>query len=153
MGNANAFRLADVYGPGQTAPFQENAFVLCDVYTRDMLAGKKTGMPILYYKAETSNNLHDPNTSPTIQDNMGNIYNYWDNHVLVNLGKPWEDVSKGSQHSLALPARFYRNTRNDNLPTARRPYRAEDYMLISAGYDGEYGTADDICNFEWRYRE
>ena len=25
--------------------------------------------------------------------------------------------------------------------------------LISAGYDGEYGTPDDICNFEWKYRE
>ncbi len=151
--NANAYRMLDIYGTGQTAPFLENAFVLCDVYTRQMRSGEKTGMPVLYYKAEASNYLHDPNAAPTPGDNMGNIYNYWDNHALVSLGKPWEDASKTTTHSIANPVRFYRNTRNDKLPTARRPYRSEEYILISAGYDGEYGTADDICNFEWNYRE
>jgi type II secretory pathway pseudopilin PulG len=151
--NANAYRLVDIYGSGQTAPFQENVFVLCDVYTRQMRTGIKTGMPVLYYKAETSNNLHDPNTAPTPQDNMGNIYNYWDNHALVNLGKPWEESGKAMTHSLSEPARFYRNTRNDKIITMRRPYRTDSYILLSAGYDGEYGTADDICNFEWKYRE
>ena len=153
LDNANAYRLVDIYGSGQTAPFQENVFVLCDVYTRQMRTGIKTGMPILYYKAETSNNLHDPNTAPTPQDNMGNIYNYWDNHALVNLGKPWEEAGKVTTHSLAEPARFYRNTRNNQITTVRRPYRTDSYILISAGFDGEYGTADDICNFEWKYRE
>jgi len=152
--NANAYRLGvDIYGSGQTAPFLESAFVLCDVYTRDMRTGKKTGLPILYYKAEASNYLHDPNTAPTPQDSMGNIYNYWDNHALVNLGKPWEEASKITTHSLAEPARFYRNTRNNQITTVRRPYRTDSYILISAGYDGEYGTADDICNFDWKYRE
>ncbi len=152
--NANAYRLgADIYGIGQTAPFQENAFVLCDVYTRDMRTGIKLGMPILYYKADTSNNLHDPNLAPTPSDSMGNIYNYWDNHALVSLGKPWEDASKTTTHSLANPARFYRNTRNYQITTVRRPFRTDSYILISAGFDGEYGTADDICNFELKYRE
>jgi len=152
--NANAYRLgADIYGPGNTGSFNENAFVLCDVYTRDMRSGKKTGMPILYYKADTSNSLHDPNLAPTPQDSMGNIYNYWDNHALVLLGKPWEDASKTTTHSLANPARFYRNTRNNQITTVRRPFRTDSYILISAGFDGEYGTADDICNFEWKYRE
>ena len=152
--NANAYRLgADIYGAGQTAPFQENVFVLCDVYTRQMRTGEKTGMPILYYKAETSNYLHDPNTAPTPQDNMGNIYNYWDNHALVNLGKPWEEAGKATTHSISGPARFYRNTRNNQITTVRRPYRTDSYILLSAGYDGEYGTADDICNFQWKYRE
>jgi len=153
LDNANAYRLVDIYGSSQTAPFQENVFVLCDVYTRQMRTGIKTGMPVLYYKAETSNNLHDPNTAPTPMDNMGNIYNYWDNHALANLGKPWEEAGKATTHSLSEPARFYRNTRNDRILTIRRPYRTDSYILISAGYDGEYGTADDICNFEWKYRE
>ncbi|HUU19050.1 MAG TPA: hypothetical protein VMW72_18000 [Sedimentisphaerales bacterium] len=153
LDNANAYRLVDIYGPSQTAPFQENIFVLCDVYTRQMRTGIKSGMPVLYYKAETSNNLHDPNTAPTPQDNMGNIYNYWDNHALVNLGKAWEEAGKATTHSLSEPARFYRNTRNEKIITVRRPYRTDSYILISAGYDGEYGTADDICNFEWKYRE
>ena len=29
-----------------------------------------------------------------------------------------------------------------------RPYRPESYILISAGFDGRYGTSDDITNFE-----
>ena len=154
LDNANAYRLVDIYGPGNTPPFLDNSFVLCDVYTREMRTGIKTGMPVLYYKAETSNNLHDPNNfPPTVSDSMGNIYNYYDNYSLVGLGKPWEEAGKVSTHNLTTLARFYRNTRNFNLPTMRRPFRAEEYILISAGYDGEYGTADDICNFEWKYRE
>jgi len=153
--NANAYRLADIYGPGNTVLFNENAFVLCDVYTRDMRTGKKTGMPILYYKADTSNNLHDPNDpyTPALQDSKGNIYNYWDNQHLVALGKPWEEAGKDSTHSLGNLARFYRNTRNNQITTVSRPFRTDSYILISAGFDAEYGTADDICNYEWKYRE
>jgi hypothetical protein len=38
------------------------------------------------------------------------------------------------------------------ISTARQPYRSDTYILLSAGYDGEYGTVDDIFNFEWRFR-
>ena len=153
--NANAYRLGvDIYGPGNTAPFNENAFVLCDVYTRDMRTGQKTGMPILYYKADTSNYRHDPeNFPPLISDSNGNIYNYYDNQDLVLLGKPWEETGKASTHSLVDPLRFYRNTENSQITIVRRPYRTDSYILLSAGFDGEYGTADDICNFDWKYRE
>jgi prepilin-type N-terminal cleavage/methylation domain-containing protein len=154
--NANAYRIgADIYGLGNTGSFNENLFVLCDVYTRDMRTGQKTGMPILYYKADTSNYLHDPNQPMTASDSGGNTYNYWDNQALVGLGKPWEKtgVSSSAPPSLANPARFYRNTRNNQITTVRRPYRTDSYILISAGFDGEYGTADDICNFDWKYRE
>ena len=43
---------------------------------------------------------------------------------------------------------FYANTRNPNIHiTGGRPLRPNSYILISAGYDGEYGTRDDIFNF------
>ena len=145
--NASAYRLNDIFV--DVGPFDGNNYVLCDIYMKKRHSGKIIGMPILYYKADTSKNLHDPNTAPTPVDSMGNIYNYWDNHELVNLGRP----DKTSTHSLANPARFYRNTRNDRATTEIRPYRTDSYILISAGYDGEYGTADDICNYEWKYRE
>jgi len=150
--NANTYRLVDVYGPGQTAPFEERTFVLCDVYKREMRTGMKMGMPVLYYKADTSGKLHDPNIAPTPLDNNGNIYNFWDNQALVGLGKPWEQGGTSASHSLNS-ARFYRNTRNNQITTLSRPYREESYILMSAGYDGEYGTADDIYNFDWRYRQ
>ena len=150
--SANALRIEEIYG-SNTSPFLATSFVICDVYKRQMESGNKTGMPILYYKANTANSLHDPNYLPTPSDNKGNIYNYWDNHVLVGLGKPGESGGASATHKLADPKRFYQNTRSGQITTTSQPYRSDSYILISAGYDSEYGTADDICNFEWRYKE
>jgi len=154
--NANAYRLRQIYGDSGAGAFLPDTFVLCDVYDRQMASGEKTGMPILYYKANTANSLHDPNVASamTITDSRGNIYNYHDNQSLLALGKPWEaSGSTQTPHNLADPQRFFRNTRSDKISTTDRPYRPDSYILISAGWDGEYGTADDICNFEWKYRE
>ncbi|MHC4207462.1 MAG: hypothetical protein ACYSTT_22630, partial [Planctomycetota bacterium] len=135
---------------------------LCDVFrtVTHRTSGRRVGMPILYYKANTSKTQHDFMTP----DNPQNIYDYRDNQSLVMLGKPFDPPSKGGEpHRLAIETgqsqgyRFYMNTTNDKVlatsTAAVRPYRADTYILISAGSDGEYGTPDDICNFDWRYRE
>jgi type II secretory pathway pseudopilin PulG len=158
--NANAYQMRDLYA--DIGPFAEENFVLCDVFRRvtHITSGQRVGMPILYYRADTANTLHDVDNP----DNPQNIYDYTDNHSLVMLGKPWDPPSQGgTPHKLAIetghPAgyRFYMNTTNDKMlattTAAIRPYRADTYILISAGYDGEYGTPDDICNFDWRYRQ
>ncbi len=152
--SANAYRMEDIYGTNVT-PFLPQTFVLCDVYERQMRSTVKTGMPILYYKADTANNFHDPNLAPTPVDSKGNIYNYWDNQALIALGKPWLPPGGGesTEHQFKLVERFYKNTRSDKIVTTQRPYRADTYILLSAGWDGDYGTADDICNYEWKYRE
>jgi len=153
--NANAYRMKDIYGTN-IAPFLDVTFVLCDVYKRQMKSGQKTGMPILYYKADTANTFHDPNLAAAMTpvDSKGNIYSYWDNHALIGLGKPWEPPGQTtSSHKMADPKRFYMNTQSDRITTTQRPFRADQYILVSAGWDGEYGTADDICNYEWRYKE
>jgi type II secretory pathway pseudopilin PulG len=153
--NANAYRVRDLYAdPG---PFNPKHFILCDVFRRvtHRATGRKVGMPILYYKANTANSNHnvvDP-------DDALNIYNYRDNQALLLLGKPWDQGATASiPHRLAVDkgrpgVRFYMNTKNEKVTTASRPYRADTYILISAGWDGEYGTPDDICNFEWKYRD
>jgi prepilin-type N-terminal cleavage/methylation domain-containing protein len=167
--SANAFRLEELYGASGTGDFSGNApyYVLCDEYTRDLKTGVKAGMPILYYKANTEFKRHydpaladfydptkpdDPknNIIPLETDNRLNIYNYWDNHRLVGLGKP---LVQGSTHKLIDPKRFYMNTKSDKIVTPTRPVKADTYILISAGFDSEYGTADDICNFDLKYRE
>lgn len=151
--SANAYRMEDVYGTNVT-PFLGATFVLCDVYERQMRSTEKTGMPILYYKADTASNFHDPNLASTPVDSKGNIYNYWDNQGLIILGKPWLPAGGASaDHQFKDPQRFYKNTRSDKIVTTQRPYRADTYILLSAGWDGDYGTADDICNYEWKYRE
>ena len=90
--------------------FDPTNFVLCDVYARQM-DDEKTGMPILYYKANTSNtlHLHDPQNvehrPSNATDAAGNIYNYRDNQELVDLGKPWvrpdRDGTASMNHRLA----------------------------------------------------
>ena len=70
--------------------------------------------------------------------------------LLVGLGVPGEP---NAVHPLSDPRRFYRNTMSDRNPGQSRPCRPDSFILISAGYDGLYGTADDICNFTWKYRE
>jgi type II secretory pathway pseudopilin PulG len=159
--NANAYQLRDIYK--DLGPFSGEHFVLCDVFRRvtHITSGQKVGMPILYYKANTANTLHDVDNP----ENPQNIYDYHDNQELLMLGKPFDPPSAGGKpHRLAVdptnPApgyRFYRNITNDKMlattMVAVRPYREDTYILISAGYDGEYGTPDDICNFDWKYRD
>ncbi|UCE99682.1 MAG: hypothetical protein JSV82_01040 [Planctomycetota bacterium] len=147
--NVHAYRLWNIYG-SDCDPFEKDLFVLCDVYNRvrNVDTGKKIGMPILYYKANTSNTLHDPNgTLPTTDDDNDYIYNYLDNHELVQLDIPWD--TGGAQHPMFTdPEIFYEMTRNKKVQVeSGRPNRADSYILISAGFDGEYGTRDDIFNF------
>jgi hypothetical protein len=144
--NAQAYRLVDVYGKGNTGPFREDGYVLCDTYTRKHATGAETGMPILYFRAHPNGTMHDASDP----DNPANIYDYRDNLALLKLGVPGDP---NALHPLADPRRFYLNTQNDKYATHSRPYRPDSFILISAGPDGLYGTGDDICNFEWTYRE
>ena len=147
--NANAYKLGDIYPNIATSTFNGDRFVLCDAYTRvmNLNTGKKIGMPILYYKAHTSFSAHDL----TNLANLQNIYKYQDNHDLVGVGKPWNPpapAGTGTPHTLFTdPLEFYRSTWNDNISSMVRPYRVDSYILISAGFDGEYGTPDDVFNF------
>ena len=160
--NANAYRLNHLYQGAalDDAGFIEDRFVLCDVYSNvsnlDSTIGAKykIGMPILYFRANTSNAAHDY-TTPALS-----IYNYEDNDDLVTLGIPW---MPGVAHPMALagttrydssgvpiaatPGVFYEHIRNENIALPR-PYRSYSYILLSAGFDGEYGTRDDVYNFE-----
>ncbi len=143
---SDAYRLADVYGEDNTEPFREDALVLCDVFERLRPSGKYTGMPILYYRANRGGTTHNVNAA----DNPANIYDYRDNQRLVSLGLPGDP---NAVHPLSDPRRFYMNTMSDKLPASSQPHRGDSFILISAGYDGLYGTADDVCNFQWKYRE
>jgi len=161
--NANAYRLWHLYGGGITGVFSGeeagNLFVLCDVYARvtSKDTGKKIGMPILYYKADQSGNLHDPNDSPQrpLADGIFNYYDYLDNHELVRLGLPWEYPTPTTVHPLYQAEsdpqgrKFYEITKNRDIRIRMgRPHRPDSYILISAGFDGLYGTEDDMFNFE-----
>ena len=160
LATANTYRLKNIFGVDQavsasgSASFENERFALCDVYRRvtlrddpddsadDVIAGKRVGMPILYYKANTSNISH------TALNSANSIYNYEDNHEFIDINPPW-DSTGNYEHELHKVAgqNFYINTKDEQIYTTNRPYRSDSYILISAGFDGEYGTADDMYNF------
>jgi type II secretory pathway pseudopilin PulG len=152
---AHTYKLSDIYGSAVTGLPLANDFVLCDEYGRvkNVSTGKRIGMPILYYKANTAGTIHDANFVPTAgppPNNQGQFYNYLDNDYLVGLGMPW---NTSTPHPLHTPAVFYgdnyiRNLKIASVSKVSRPYRSDSYILISAGFDGQYGTVDDIFNFE-----
>ena len=106
-------------------------------------------MPILYYRADTSKTLHDP-TGTFPADANDYVYNYLDNDKLVALGPSPHKLGQLEPHSFLDPAAFYEFTRDKKIDISvsdGRPYRPDSYILISAGFDGIYGTRDDITNF------
>lgn len=158
MENANAFRLQDVYTAAQLTGFNPLNYVLCDVYSRSRTSGTKTGMPILYFKARTiytQQNYND--TAGNL--NLDDIYDYDDNQALVLIGTPdttpvrheIEKDATGNQAALADAfLNFQKLILNQQILQngVYRPYRADSYIMMSAGKDGLYGTADDIYNFD-----
>ena len=137
--------LGEIYGAGNTGAFDPNTRVLCDAYGHKFESGYEGGMPILYYKADTSKGSHDMDDP----NNPDNIYDYRDNQALLGLGVPGKPEARHPM--FADPRLFYRITRSDEVETAGKPVNADSYILISAGEDGLYGTKDDICNFEFEF--
>jgi prepilin-type N-terminal cleavage/methylation domain-containing protein len=170
--NANVFRMNEVYTPANLAlsgsfgadyadPQFGNSYplTLCDVYAKRRTAtnNKKTGAPILYFRARTNYNeqncLRYLNTATgTITDGIqDDIYYLADNYTMLKLNSADDSTVI---HPLAgtTPADacqiFEDKIVNKQVTTLRRPYRAGSYILLSAGKDGLYGTADDIYNFD-----
>jgi prepilin-type N-terminal cleavage/methylation domain-containing protein len=157
LATANAFRLG-ISAPGMRDGLFDNPglvepgpYVICDVFgvRRVTLAPGKTaiaGTPILYYRANTSSKNIDNINIPI--DFSNRIYNFDDNYALVVLGR----VADQKPHKLYDPAPspalvyFYEYIKDPKV-TRPWPYRPDSYILISAGADGNYGTADDIRNF------
>jgi prepilin-type N-terminal cleavage/methylation domain-containing protein len=167
--NANSTQIRDIWKISDITTysgFEPNAFVLCDVYSKvtNIRSGRKMGMPILYYKADPTKTHHPADImsysayladiAPPKGDTY--IYNVRDNLGFVFLPLPW---STGCTQPMAYypsatccsigtpnPMLFYQKIRNKKVSDPW-PYRADSFILMSAGYDGEYGTGDDIFNF------
>jgi prepilin-type N-terminal cleavage/methylation domain-containing protein len=140
---ANAVKLGDLY----SSPPNDN-FVLADMYelVRHGRTQKRTGMPILYYRADTTKVKHDPTDYIPVTDN---IYNSFDSfNCIVQYAPPFNSLlshplSDNTSHNI-----FYERTWNKNFTAPPRPYNFDSFILHSAGLDGLYGTADDVFNFD-----
>lgn len=164
MEMVNAFRLGqsaagDGLFLGGTGDLEENTYVLCDVFQvperKVLLANGKSvnpGTPILYYKANTSSRRFP--IPATAASNAAlcdeSIYRVRDNTPLVALGRladAGKAIGARRQHPLSNWGRFYEMIEDPKVAAQPWPYRPDSYILLSAGYDGLYGTDDDICNF------
>jgi prepilin-type N-terminal cleavage/methylation domain-containing protein len=143
---ANPVKLNDIFD--DTAPFDGDTYILADKFEKVIHKStrKRTGMPILYYKADTTKFLHDDALYDMDENNNQNIYNFAHNEFLIALAPPFEVTD--NEHDMKDAGIFYDATKNPNFTDPVRPYRAESFILISAGPDGEYGTGDDVFNFE-----
>ena len=70
----------------------------------------------------------------------------WIAMLLASTGVRRRDYSRRTLIT-DFPKKFYDITRDTKIGTGDRPVRADSYILMSAGFDGEYGTKDDIYNF------
>ncbi|MDD5457973.1 MAG: type II secretion system protein [Phycisphaerae bacterium] len=137
------------------AGFANNCAVIADVFksNTNSINGEKIGLPVLYYRADASNMEHDPNgLSAASWTAHSNIYDIYDNQDLVSLFESeTPDGLTQIDNQLYNPDVFYKVTLDKKANTIdgfNQPYRKDSYILISAGFDGLYGTRDDITNFK-----
>ncbi|MHC5163191.1 MAG: type II secretion system protein [Planctomycetota bacterium] len=142
--SANAVKLSSI-APA-FIPALADSYVLVDMYKilKNSATSKEVGMPILYYRA---NRLKIGNSANPADWDMANTYSINDSFC-NSLGI----IKPGSGHyGDDVPTNasiFYNAIQNPNFTSPPRPYRAESFILQSAGPDGLYGTMDDIFNFD-----
>ncbi len=149
---SNAVKIGSIYsgtgGGSISSIVAENSFVLADMFgtVYNKTTGKKTGMPILYYRADTSKALFRPsalNNDP-LKTTWDAIYNVDENAPFFMYSSP-----TGISHPLGGDRElFYKRIANPNFTSPQRPYRAQSFILLSAGADGLYGSPDDVYNID-----
>ncbi len=145
--------------------------VLVDVFQHKQITDAngekvKVGTPILYYKANRNSKsfVEDPPLDLAIVPHRRWMYNYEDNDTITRLGTvddPTVQHKFASDYTAPAPDGrtgdeiFYDFITNPRQATKAggktfyKPYNASEYILISAGWDGIFGTKDDLTNFNY----
>jgi len=131
---ASVHSLAEIFGPHNTHPFAPGTLVVCDVHEQELPNGSKTGMPILYYRAQKACTVHDAN-------DLAGTFNCADNRDLLALGVPWDQRAK---HPLYVkPDIVFQAIWEKAGVHKGDSIGIGSFTLVSAGQDGLYGTQDD----------
>lgn len=153
LSTASPFKVIQLFpeGTGSLAP---ETYVLCDAFgaakvplalpdgtTRIV----KAGAPILYYRARTEFKTIPPSAPAPDQA----TYYVMDNAPVVTLQQAdkWLGDSTGYYENFYTFIKDWKVQPVPPAPPVAVAYRPDSYILITAGADGQYGTADDICNF------
>jgi|WetSurMetagenome_2_1015567.scaffolds.fasta_scaffold165984_2 prepilin-type N-terminal cleavage/methylation domain-containing protein len=156
----------DVYSSDGTGNIL--APVIVDIFRQRQItlpSGQKmfVGNPILYYKANEASRDFEWDPLPTQESRL--IYNYQDNAALIHLGPVKDPVDtkhlfdpaesytytdpKGVAKTGTGQHRFYDTITDHSVRTFRKPFNPQSFILISAGFDGIFGTKDDVTNFNY----
>ncbi len=147
-------RLYDDTGDVFASSGAYKAPVFGDVYERKnvTLANGETikaGSPVLYFKANTQSRLFGTDTGGADWSKW--IYNYLDNMKILALGHI-RDQNKAHPwyHETDPTVRdgFYDDITNPKVEAYEKPYNSTSYLLVAPGWDGLYGTKDDVTNFD-----
>jgi type II secretory pathway pseudopilin PulG len=154
----------NVYTP--TLPVSEQkdlSPVFTDVFHRKKitLTGSNTkikvGSPILYFKADaTSRYFLDD--MPVVPETSRWIFDYEDNRPIMELGNmmdqtiihqfddDYQDPLDSTRTGWHI---FYDTITNPTVERFKKPFNSKTFILMSAGWDGIFGTKDDIYNFDY----
>ena len=171
------FGSSNVYTSAGASSGTEMAPVFTDVFEQNRVTlpsgeTEKVGMPILYYKADNTKRFrvdpkNQPINNPPYPQYSQWVYNFMDNRPILQL--PWLRDPADPKESGDIPPHFpdedgdgdnhaqvfyemltqsERDTNNDGIADYFNPHNKSTFIFISAGYDGIYGTKDDLTNFD-----
>jgi prepilin-type N-terminal cleavage/methylation domain-containing protein len=129
----------------------------------------KVGTPILYFKANTATKrFMGSETGYANRDRW--IYNYEHNRGIIELGSVKDQGDKHKFDQSEAPVTFRGQSYTDGMdffykgtimnpkfhsvdssgnPVSDRPRNPNTFLLMSAGWDGVFGTKDDVTNFDY----
>jgi prepilin-type N-terminal cleavage/methylation domain-containing protein len=138
--------------------------VVTDTFARILPANtsitQKIGMPILYFKADETKRFRTNSVRTEVnRSNLTQVeyqewaFNFDDNLPIARLSVLTDPTKQHFESSDDLDKAwsFYEDA-TQTADTDRvffKPYNASTFILISAGWDGVYGTKDDITNYNY----
>ena len=166
---------ADLWGSGDTGTLEgDECPVITDVFVRNRVttvAGDtlKVGSPVLYFKADPTKRFRsDRSNNPVTATIAGKeylnwIYNFDDNLQILQQNWLREILEPTPTAGLDIHYKDPKDAAKDNaqffyeILTQRqdtttgfyKPYNKDTFILISAGWDGIFGTKDDLTNFNY----
>ena len=146
----------------------EKSPVITDAFARNTSpSGQRVGMPLLYFKGDSTKRFRVDSSLQSVPDasyvdnaDYSNwMYNFGDNLPILELAwlrDPTIPLTEWGGHypdednnGWSRARMFYERITQTADPDRNyyKPFNADTFILISAGWDGIYGTKDDIVNF------
>ncbi len=139
-------------GTNNTNPPDDYLWLICDKFNKPKtpIDGNYSNYSlILYYAANTRGQFlsdQDSSGQPDDTSSDGSQIYYWeDNYRLTN--NRWKDWDGNSGYNEADFFIFI-NDSSAKIGNYYMPHNKDTYLLISPGFDGIYGTDDDIVNWQ-----